>query len=147
MKIPKLRILLVDDDRDDRMFFEEALENLGLAVKFEYAANGMEAVKRLEDGADRLPDIVFLDLNMPIMSGRECLRRIRGNVGLDSIRIVIYSTSYDPVTSDLLKSMGADRYIRKPAAFANLERAISTAIVSLREGKGNVTKEDFVIHS
>lgn len=142
------RILLVDDDEDDRMFFEEALEELEINADFEHAANGSEALQRLTGGGGQLPDIVFLDLNMPLMSGRECLARIRADDGLKDLRVVIYSTSYDPVTADRLYDEGADHYIRKPGSYGKLKQAILTAIESLeRDGKGQIAKRDFVIYS
>ncbi len=147
MRSDTIHILLVDDDEDDRMFFEEALEDLDMDTSFEHAANGPEALQRLANGK-ALPHIVFLDLNMPLMSGRECLGRIRADNGLKDIRIVIYSTSFDPFTADLLHGEGADHYIRKPGSYQKLKQAILMAIESLeRDGKGPVAKRDFVIYS
>ncbi|SDF08721.1 CheY chemotaxis protein or a CheY-like REC (receiver) domain [Pricia antarctica] len=142
-----VHILLVDDDADDRMFFEEALEDLDIGASFEHVGTGLEALQRLADGRVR-PDIIFLDLNMPLMSGRECLERIRADHGLKDIRIVVYSTSFDPLTADRLHEEGADHYIRKPGSYDKLKQVILMGIESLmRDGKGPVAKQDFVIYS
>ncbi len=142
-----IHILLVDDDEDDHMFFEEALEDLDIGTSFEYAASGPEALQRLTNGKV-IPDIVFLDLNMPLMSGRECLLRIRAENNLKDLRIVIYSTSFDPGTAERLHEEGADYYIRKPGSYEKLKQAILMAIESLeRNGKGPIAKQDFVIYS
>ncbi len=128
------------------MFFEEALEDLDLGTSFAHAPNGKEAIEILSDGRGRLPDIVFLDLNMPLMSGHECLERIRRDEGLKNLKVVIYSTSFDPVTVDFLHDIGANHYIRKPGAFKDLKRTISAAISSLERDKtGPVPKSEFVI--
>ncbi|WP_373519807.1 response regulator [Pricia sp.] len=146
MNNTNLHILLVDDDEDDRMFFEEALEDLNLKSRFEHVENGLEAIELLKD-KDKLPDIVFLDLNMPILSGRECLQRIRANDDLKNLKVVIYSTSFDPVTVEQLYQNGANRYIRKPGAFKELKQTISDAILSLeREDKKPIPKKYFVIN-
>lgn len=147
MRPDTIHILLVDDDEDDRMFFEEALEDLKIGAHFEHVANGPETLQRLGEG-QVLPDIVFLDLNMPLMSGRECLERIRADHGLKDIRIVIYSTSFDPSTAARLHELGADHYIRKPGSYEKLKQAILSAIESLdRDGKRPVAKQNFVIYS
>ncbi len=147
MKATHLHILLVDDDEDDRMFFEEALEDLNLAADFEYVPDGLKAIERLT-GNKKLPDIVFLDLNMPLLSGRECLEQIRANDALKDLKVVIYSTSFDPVTVELLYNNGASRYIRKPGAYNELKQTISDAITSLeKEGLRPIQKKDFVINT
>ncbi len=148
MKTDTTHILLVDDDQDDKMFFEDVLDELDIATNFEHCPNGPEALRRLADGKGQLPDIVFLDLNMPIMSGEECLERIRANRILKSVKVVIYSTSYNPETADMLYEKGADYYLRKPATYEKLKQAILKAIESLeRDGKEPVAKCDYVINS
>ncbi len=146
MKFTNLHILLVDDDEDDRMFFEEALQALKPEARLDYAQNGLEALELLKN-AERLPDIVFLDLNMPIVSGGECLEQIRATDALKNLKVVIYSTSFDPNTVELLYRKGANRYVRKPGAFNELKRTISDAIRAISgESKRTITKEDFVIN-
>jgi len=147
MQNPKLHILLVDDDEDDRMFFEEALEDMDLGIDFEHAANGIEALQRLTEKGRKLPDIIFLDLNMSLLSGRDCLERIRSHKFLDNLKVVIYSTSFDPGTVGILHKMGANHYIRKPGAYNELKRSIFTAIKSLvPDMEGEAVEPGFVIN-
>lgn len=68
-----IRILLTDDDQDDRDFFAEALQDIHLNFPVEFCQNGLELLKRLYDSTLFIPDIIFLDLNMPVMSGFETL--------------------------------------------------------------------------
>jgi len=146
MKPTNLHILLVDDDEDDRMFFEEALQDIEPDARLDYAQNGLEALELLEK-VERYPDIVFLDLNMPVVSGEECLEQIRATDAIRDLKVVIYSTSFDPNTVELLFMKGADRYIRKPGAFNELKQTISNAIHAIYgKGKRTIDKESFVIN-
>jgi len=89
-----LNIVLADDDEDDRMFFGEALEELALQVKVSLFKNGQELLDFLNLPNTVLPNLVFLDLNMPVKNGWECLREIRKNTKLKDLSVAIYSTSF-----------------------------------------------------
>ena len=141
----KLHILLVDDDEDDRMFFKEALEALHPDISLEHVENGSEAIDRLSDKTQNLPEIIFLDLNMPVMSGSECLERIRENNIFRNIKVVICSTSYDRTNADVLRGLGADGYIRKPPSFGELKQVISTAIDIMSQDPNDIEHLDFVL--
>lgn len=147
MTNPKKHILLVDDDEDDRMFFEEALEDLGLNVTFESASTGLEAMQMLENSIKSLPDIIFLDMNMPLLSGSECLKRIRSNQRLQDLTVIMYSTSLHPETVDQLYDLGADYYICKPGDYGALKSTIAAAIHKAEiSNKERVSKTHFVIN-
>ncbi|KKN02418.1 hypothetical protein LCGC14_1117900 [marine sediment metagenome] len=147
MKTKAIHVLLIDDDEDDRMFFEEVLESLDLVTDFNYAENGSKAIEWLQGLAGKLPDIIFLDLNMPLMSGSECLEYIRGDYRYRDITIIIYSTSYDSGSAAVLRGLGADRYIRKPPTFEGLKRVISAALgIFGRNGNRANTDGEFLIH-
>lgn len=128
-------ILLVDDDEDDRLFFQEVLEDLDHPVQLRTAEHGMDALKQLE--LNKKPDAIFLDLNMPVMDGHECLRRIRSNPFYDDIKIIIYSTSYNPETAKVLERDGANHYIRKPSNYLSLIDVIKNALSVINEGAEN----------
>jgi len=146
MEINTIHILLVDDDEDDRVLFEEALEDLALDVRLETSENGLRAMEYLQDTKGTLPDIVFLDLNMPLVSGRECLEQIRNDEDLKTIKVVIYSTSFNLDTVMLLKNLGADGYLCKPGNYSDLKKAILTAINSIPNiNDKNVDMHNFVI--
>ena len=88
-----IHILLADDDEDDRNFFNDAITDLKIANKLTLFKNGKELMDYLENPESILPDILFLDLNMPCKTGNECLKEIRLNPRFKDISIAIYSTS------------------------------------------------------
>ncbi|WP_179345930.1 response regulator [Winogradskyella ursingii] len=120
-------ILLVDDDEDDRMFFHQAIEEIDSNIHFESRSNGLTALEYLES-CSSLPDALFLDINMPILDGFSCLKRLRSNVIFDAIPVIMFSTSYSPETALKLKEAGADFYIKKPNSFIELKILLKKAL-------------------
>ncbi|WP_264538012.1 response regulator [Flavobacterium sp. N1736] len=124
-----LRILLTDDDADDRDFFSDAIIDVHLNFPIEFCKNGVELLDRLYDKSLSIPDIIFLDLNMPVMSGFESLKQIRDDAKFKDIPIIaIYSTS---ATEDGIKNtfgLGANAYIVKPTDFNVLKQLLKKVI-------------------
>ncbi|HEX8563626.1 MAG TPA: response regulator [Flavobacterium sp.] len=114
--VKSYKILLADDDPDDRDLFEEAFA--GLNADIHTVENGVELMKVLEAGND-LPDFIFLDLNMPERNGKECLREIRQK-NFGDVRVIIYSTSSNAKDIDDTFALGADLYVKKPNTFTEL---------------------------
>jgi CheY-like chemotaxis protein len=142
-----IKILLTDDDEDDRDFFAEALEDLDLDYPIEFCKNGVELLDRLYDANLPIPDIIFLDLNMPILSGFETLQQIRENDKFKDIPVIaIYSTS---ATVDGIKStfgLGANAYVVKPLAFNDLKILLKKVIeLDWTKKISNASIETFVI--
>ena len=141
------KILLADDDLDDCLFFQDALDELTMPVSLNTVANGVELMTFLEHNSANLPHVLFLDLNMPRKTGFECLSEIRQHEKLKQLPVIIYSTSSNPEVMDLLYNNGAHHYIRKPADFAHLKSVISKAItLSRHDKKVQPPREEFVIH-
>jgi len=90
-------ILAVDDDKDDLDLFCEILKRIDQNIKCFYADSCDEAIKILKDNK---PDVIFLDINMPRMNGKECLLHVKTQDHLKQIPVVIYSTA--PDTSDFI---------------------------------------------
>src|SRR5579872_246117 len=90
-----MTLLIVDDDADDLQFFVDAIAEIDQDVQCITASNGINALKLLE-GIETRPDYIFLDLNMPKMDGKQCLKHIRNSLLLHSIPVIIYSTSRLP---------------------------------------------------
>src|SRR5687768_14961993 len=88
-----MNFLLVDDDPDDTLLFKEVLHEVNSSVGFASAANGKAALSLLRSGTIPLPQIIFLDLNMPLMNGKECLMEIKQDPELMHIPVIIYTTS------------------------------------------------------
>lgn len=123
------RILLVDDDLDDRELFVEAFSSLEHDAQVET----LEASEDLLDHLDRsilLPDFIFLDLNMPRKTGKECLKEIQQSDKLKEVRVVIYSTSINPKDVAETYRDGAYCFIQKPNSFSELKRLLHKVITS-----------------
>lgn len=117
------RILYADDDADDRVIFREALGELRITRKLTVFANGVELMEYLSH-TEELPQIVFLDLNMPKKSGYQCLQEIRSDGRFDNISVAIFSTSNSRQDIDLTYSNGADVYFTKPNDYSDLKQLL-----------------------
>ncbi len=112
-------ILLIDDDDDDQEIFLTAVKQISLTVKIASFNSAREALQKLSLGEIR-PEVIFLDLNMPLMSGQEFLFRIKQKESLAHIPVIILSTSADPDTRELTIDLGAHMFLTKPGDFAQL---------------------------
>ena len=110
------KVLLVDDDEDDRAFFLESINGLDQKLVCVIAQNGKEALETLLSDNPK-PDIIFLDLNMPLMNGREFLAVIKNYEQLHRIPIVILTTSSDEKVKLEIAKLGAQGFITKPDKF------------------------------
>lgn len=130
MENSTLFILLADDDESDRLLFIEAFLDLKIKTIVSSVNNGMKLMEWLNTKNIRLPDILFLDLNMPQKNGLECLKEIKSNEKLKAISVVIYSTSDN--TKDMEESFlnGANIYIIKPNNFKKLKRVLERAVMT-----------------
>ncbi len=140
-------ILLADDDMDDCMFFREALEALPFSTSSTFVNDGEELMHFLTKNLKKLPEVLFLDLNMPRKSGFQCLTEIKTNDRLDRIPVVIISTSYDRSVADALYQIGASYYIKKPIGFSQLQELISLAIGLILGKKVRPDKENFLLQA
>lgn len=116
-----LHILLADDDEEDREIFAYAIKDLSPDIRMSVAVNGKELMAILNDEKRPLPDILFLDLNMPFKNGHECLKEIRSSDRLKKLPVIIYSTSSSSEHIDLTYQGGADFYLPKPDSFRDLK--------------------------
>ena len=123
-----LYILLAEDDEDDRLFFKEALQEIKVKTIIDFVNDGSQLMKYLNQPNRRLPHMVFIDLNMPVMSGLECLIEIRRNKQLKDLAIVIYSTSASEEDIEEAFVNGANIYVKKPNDFALLKTSLARVI-------------------
>jgi CheY-like chemotaxis protein len=108
-----LNILLAEDDADDRYFFDRILKTLPIPTRLITVEDGEVLMTYLSKNSENLPDVLFLDLNMPRKNGAECLSEIKHNKKLKHLPVVIYSTHLHERDDDLLYEEGAHYYIRK----------------------------------
>ena len=121
-------ILLADDDSDDCMIFEEALKEVNAQTQLTIESDGHLLMERLRNLVQPLPDILFLDLNMPKKNGAECLCEIRSLPRLKNIPIIILSTSCQRQTVNKMYEQGANYYICKPSDFGQLKDALQNVL-------------------
>lgn len=124
-----MRCLLIDDDLDDQEIFGMALESTDFQVKLDTADNGVKALEILEPEQNEPPDIAFLDLNMPLMSGKECLIRLRQIPHLDSMPIIIISTS--SLDREQFLALGAQDFWVKSPRISELTDQLNTLFATL----------------
>lgn len=136
-----LNILLAEDDIDDQFFFNKALMALPISTHLTTVHDGKELMDYLSENSEYLPDVLFLDINMPRKNGFECLFDIKQNEKLKDLPVVMFSTSYPrdmnyerDMINTLLK-IGAYYFIRKPDDFNQLKLVISNALAILIEKK------------
>lgn len=123
-----MTVLYIDNDADDLEIFSLAANTLkDLDVSVVAAHGGGEALEMLSGNID--VDIIFLDINMPSgLSGFEVLRQLKNNRQLQSIPVVVYTTSNREEDKVKARKLGADRYVVKPNSFAEICRAISKTL-------------------
>ena len=108
-----LHVLLADDDVDDRYFFEIILRAFPNPTELVTVEDGEKLMTYLSENSKILPDVLFLDLNMPKKNGAECLLQIKHDDRLKSLPVIMYSTSVHDDVADLLYKNGAHYYFRK----------------------------------
>ena len=116
--------LVIDDDQDDREFFEIALESLNIPYLFTGAENGIAALEILKSDI-QLFDYIFLDLNMPLLNGKEFLEEVKNIPGTENIPIIIYSTSSYYKDIEETENLGATYFISKTTDLDKLASMLS----------------------
>jgi CheY-like chemotaxis protein len=125
---PPLNILLADDDEDDRLLFKDAFDEIKIKTNVQMVHDGVQLMNYLNNMEYNLPDIVFLDLNMPLKNGFECLAEIRSAKRLKDLSIAIYSTSGSDEDIEETFVKGANVYIKKPNDFSVLKKVLGDVI-------------------
>lgn len=126
-----IKVLFVDDDADDRMLFKSAMDEVHPDCALATASNGIEALRMLSTDADGLPDVIFMDINMPQMNGRELLARIQESPDLRKVPVVVYSTSTSRSDQQQMEDLGAHSYLVKPVSYAQLCLDLKQKLASL----------------
>ncbi|ALM06910.1 transcriptional regulator [Sediminicola sp. YIK13] len=146
MNLQTLNVALADDDEDDRFLFKEAIDEIKIQTKLSLFTNGQELMDYLNLPNIILPQVVFLDLNMPVKNGIQCLKEIRENSALDSMSIAIYSTSSTEKDIEETFVLGANIYINKPNSFTKLKDAIERVLqINWQYNTSNLNKENFLL--
>lgn len=144
--VAPLRVLLTDDDEDDRLIFSEILNEIDKDITVNMVNDGKQLMDFLTSDDNPLPHIIYLDLNMPNMDGIECLKEIRNHEKYSKISIAIYSTSTSEKDIDNTFSLGANIYITKPGDYSELKKVLKKSLSAVQMNRNSdFDKSNFVL--
>lgn len=126
------RILWAEDGLDDQYLIKHALGQLPDVPRIDFVEDGSQA---LADLAKQHPDLVVLDINMPVLDGLETLRRIRAEAATKQLPVVVFSTGREEKAVAATKALGVLDYIQKPFHFNEFTQAVAR-IIDFARGKG-----------
>ncbi len=139
-------IVLADDDADDRLFFTDAFDELKINTKVQTFNDGADLMDYLNAENSQLPEILFLDLNMPKKNGIECLHEIKANPKFENIAVAIYSTSSSEEHIEETFVNGANIYIKKPNDFNTLKKVLSEVVtINWQYHTSGMNKDNFLL--
>ncbi len=140
-------VLLADDDADDRLFFKDAFEEIKIKTVVHTVNDGVELMEYLSRPDITLPQVLFLDLNMPRKTGMDCLKEIKRIDRLKDIAIAIYSTSSSEEDIEETFVSGANVYIKKPSDFGALKKILSEVITTnLQYQTSGLNRDNFILN-
>ena len=128
-----IKVLLIDDDSDDRALFCEVVQEISPEMVCATESDGEKALSDLLDPAFALPDVIFMDINMPRISGWDCLSVIKGQEKTKNIPVVMFSTSSRDKDIDYATRYGAIGLLTKSGDYRELKRSISDVIRSMED--------------
>ncbi len=146
MRPEQFIILLADDDADDHLFFREAIDEIDTKAALIIVKDGIQLMKHLDNPSTAMPNMVFLDLNMPLKGGLECLKEIRSNSNLKDLSVAIYSTSAAERDVQETFSLGANVYIKKPNDYPTLKKIIADIVTGEWQMQTASAKENYFLN-
>jgi CheY-like chemotaxis protein len=123
-------ILIIDDDMEDQELLREAIKEVDKSIHCISAKNGEEALDMLHTLLKKLPQLIFLDLNMPRMNGKVFLHRLKQLPIINDIPVIVYTTSKMPIDIEEMKQLGARRFITKPNSFEEIIKIVTGLLSS-----------------
>jgi CheY-like chemotaxis protein len=123
-------IFLIDDDTDDREIFTLALGEAAPSFQCVTAKDGIEALDKLK-GGEVEPDCIFLDLNMPRMNGKQCLKELKKDPRLSDVPVVIYTTSSESRDKEQMLGLGASAFVTKAPMIEELVASLKNVFIHL----------------
>ena len=141
-----INVILADDDEDDRLFFSEAFDELKINTKVSTFNDGVYLMDYFNSEDAILPQVLFLDLNMPRKSGLECLKELRADEKFKDVAIAIYSTSSSEEDVENTFVLGANIYIKKPSDFKSLKKVLSDVVtLNWQYHTNGLNKDNFLL--
>jgi CheY-like chemotaxis protein len=123
-------LFLADDDPDDREIFMDALAEIDSSIQCLHATNGELALEALANDTHERPQIIFLDVNMPKVSGKEVLKMIRNTPEISDIPVIMYSTFFSPKDIEEITELGASHYMSKHTNFNELRNSLQNILTT-----------------
>lgn len=117
-------VFLADDDADDRDIFMEAIHEIDASIQCLFAPNGEVALKALDSDILEKPELIFLDLNMPKINGKQLLRQLKQTEGLTDIPVIMYSTFFTESDLEEVRGLGAVHCLIKKTRFSELSNSL-----------------------
>lgn len=146
MKNDPFQIVLADDDEGDRFLLKEAFSEIKIKTVIHTVNDGTELMEYLHQKDLSIPYLIFLDLNMPLKNGLECLKEMKNEEKLKDIFIAIYSTSDHENDVDETFKNGANIYITKPNDFSKLKQVLEKAVTTASQYRDSIMKrENFLL--
>lgn len=120
------RVLLAEDDEDDRLIFETVFSELGQSTyALSSVENGQEVLSFLKQSPDALPHLIILDQNMPLMSGKDTLIALKASTEYRHIPVIIYSTYNDQGFNDTCQELGVESVVTKPNSYEGFMQMVT----------------------
>jgi CheY-like chemotaxis protein len=138
-------IFLADDDAEDRDIFSEALMQVHQEAVLTQFENGANLMDSLNIPPKPMPDVIFLDLNMPGKNGYDCIAEIRADKSMNSYPVVIFTTSSLKDDIDAMYALGANHFVSKPSSFNKLKDVIRKVLHINWDGKAAACRDSFVL--
>jgi len=127
------KFLLTDDDKDDRELFSEALYSVDPSIICQGAEHGRDALRLLTGNGIVKPDLIFIDINMPVMDGWELLNTIKKDDDCHDIPVIIYTTSSEERDRQIAKDLGALCFVTKPDDFRRVKNMLQVIVNNMRK--------------
>jgi CheY-like chemotaxis protein len=125
-----MSILYIDDDEEDREIFKEALRAIDPSIICNAVSDGKQGLNTLEELVV-VPDFIFVDVNMPVMNGKQFLKELKKTVRLRSIPVIMYSTTSQPTEIQEYAKLGAYEFLVKPSSFKKVCEVLANIIGKL----------------
>lgn len=122
------KCFFIDDDEDDRDFFCSAIQAIDPSIECIFAKDGQQALNKLQTEPTLVPDFIFIDMNMPMIDGKQCLAEIRKIARLDQVPVYIYSTSGSEKLVNEVLDIGAEEFLIKPSSMGALEQMLRAIV-------------------
>ena len=123
-------VILIDDDQDDLDIMKQAIKNIDpslFCLSFAYPEEALRLILSKEFVVT--PDFIFIDINMPGLSGAKCLKAIRASKGVENVIITLYSTSMPDTVAEALKASGANHVFEKPVKIKSYTEILSKILL------------------